>query len=133
MSSYTDNELGNFTNNEIKELVEYELTFTPDDQDLKNIIQDIQEGKYVNPCKKDKFKGVKIGLTIFGSYILIMNFGVGHFVPTIPILSDVTPMIGFIKTPGGDDFRVLSHRVFNRFNPLQCKTKIGKYCVGINF
>ena len=132
MSSYTDNELGNFTNNEIKELIEYELTFTPEDEDLKNIIRDIQDGKYVNPFKKDKFTGVKLGLTIFGSYIIVMNIGVGQLVPTIPILSDITPMIGYISTPGGDDFRLLSHRDFNRFNPLQCENKTGEYCMGYN-
>ena len=133
MSSYTEVELGNFTNNEIKELVEYELAFTPDDETLKDIIKDIQEGKYINPFKKDKYIGLKIGLTVFGSYIVVMNLGVGQFVPTIPVLSDVTPMIGYVKNPiGDDDFRLLSHRDFNRFNPLQCKNKIGDYCVGHN-
>ena len=133
ISEYTKQELGDMTNQEIKALVEYELTFNNSEQekDLKGIISDIESGTYLNPYKKESGGFLKGLVFWFGVYVVVMNLGVGHFVPTIPILSDITPMVSLVKPLIGDSqLKVLSHSDFNEINPNFCN-KLGDtgYCV----
>jgi len=138
ISEYTKQELGDMTNQEIKALVEYELTFNVHDsftiereKDLKGIISDIESGTYLNPYKKESGGFLKGLVFMFGVYVVGMNLGVGHYVPTIPILSDITPMVSLVKPAIGDSqLKVLSHSDFNEINPHFCN-KLGNtgYCV----
>jgi len=138
ISEYTKQELGDMTNQEIKALVEYELTFNVHDsftiereKDLKGIISDIESGTYLNPYKKESGGFLKGLVFMFGVYVVGMNLGVGQFVPTIPILSDITPMVSLVKPLIGDShLKVLSHSDFNEINPHFCN-KLGNtgYCV----
>ena len=113
ISTYTKQELGNFTNNEIKSLVQHELTFDSDNEALKQIIVDLEEGTYVNPFKTQKFNIFIPLLAAVTGWVVCVNLIPG--VPTVPVLSDITPVISQAQYLNGDsEFRVVSHHELNR-------------------
>ena len=118
ISTYTEKELGNFTNNEIKSLVQHELTFDGDNEAPKQVIVDIEQGTYVNPFKTEKTNIFKTNiltpaLLAVGGWVVFVNLIPG--VPNIPLLSDITPVISHAEYLNGEsDFRIVSHRELNR-------------------
>ena len=76
-------------------------------------------------------------LPLFAVYVGVMNVGIGQIVPTIPILSDLTPMVSFVQQKNmftkqtSSDFRLMSHRDFNKLNPVFCQ-KFGNTGMCVN-
>ena len=113
ISTYTKKELGNFTNNEIKQLVQFELNFDSDNEKLKQIIVDIENGNYVNPYKPVKFNPFIPVASLMVGWTLMANIIPG--LPTVPVLSDITPVISEARYLNGDtETRVVSHRQLNQ-------------------
>jgi len=117
-STYTENELRNFTNNEMKELCELELTFTPNDSELKETIEEIREGKYRNPYRQNRFD-IRFSLVI-SLYVLFVFSS--EYIPTIPFLSDIILIPKEYRHSSKDiEYRIISHRDFNETNPRYCR------------
>ena len=75
--------------------------------------------------------------SVYAAYVGAMNIAIGDIVPTIPILSDLTPMVTEVQQKnllGGKtttDWRVMSHREFNKLNPNFCQ-KFGNTGMCVN-
>ena len=76
-------------------------------------------------------------LPLFAVYVGVMNVGIGEIVPTIPILSDLTPMVtqvqqkNFLGGKTTTDWRVMTHREYNKINPNFCQ-KLGNTGMCVN-
>ena len=75
--------------------------------------------------------------SVAAAYVGAMNIAIGEFVPTIPILSDLTPMVtevqqrNFLSGKTTSDWRVMTHREFNKLNPNFCQ-KLGNTGMCLN-
>jgi len=136
---YTLAEIGDMTNQEVLTVLENELQY-PDEMTeaeykaIKDDIKAIKDGTYRNPCKKAEPNAWGKYLVLGALYVGVMNLGLAHFVPTIPILSDLTPIVGVAVDPftneTSSDHRIMSHREFNRHNPRFCeKPWLNKACI----
>ena len=137
---YTLGEMGAMTNQEILTILENELQYTDEMTEsecegIKDDIKAIKDGTYRNPGKKQIAWGNY--LVLGAIYVGVMNIGVGQIVPTIPILSDLTPMVTFVQQQNmftkqtSSDFRLMSHREFNKLNPNFCQ-KFGNTGMCVN-
>ena len=74
---------------------------------------------------------------VYAAHVGAMNIAIGEFVPTIPILSDLTPMVtevqqkNFLSGKTTSDWRVMTHREYNKINPNFCQ-KLGNTGMCLN-
>lgn len=121
ISEYSDGELKDMTNQEVKVVVEYELTLDPENQEYKQIVSDIEGGTYLNPYKHtssmrpSKAVGV-IALCLWGGVNILtanlLSLG-GGTTYNIPIISSITPVLAYMRYGNGEEsLEVMSQSEF---------------------
>lgn len=143
LSEFTEEELNKLPVSEYAKLLEKELQKEGKTKEeikwIKETISDIEKGKITGTAGKSQenpwhwYDNTRWGYVIF--YLIFMSSPLGGLVPTIPLLSDITPVIIEVKTEGviSSEWRIVTHRESNKINPLYCENSDGTYCYDTNF